>query len=102
MFRLLSYHPGLKVIILSISKSAEILKLLLYFLIIASTLFGALIFFAEKLTTEDPSNNVFISIPDAFWFSLVSLTTIGYGDITPVTLVGNYLTLFINFLIFFG
>ncbi len=89
LFRLWSYHPGLKVIILSISKSAAILNLLLFFLMIASTIFGALIFFSEKLTTSDPNNNLFISIPDAFWFSLVSLTTIGYGDISPVTLMGN-------------
>ena len=94
LFRLLSYHAGLKVIILSISKSAAILNLLLFFLIIASTWFGALIFFAEKLTTSDPNNNLFISIPDAFWFSLVSLTTIGYGDISPVTMLGKFYSFF--------
>ena len=90
LFRLLSYHPGLKVIILSIKNSGSILSLLLFFLIISSTMYGSLIFFAEKLTTTDPNNNLFISIPDAFWFSLVSLTTIGYGDISPVTTIGKF------------
>lgn len=88
LFRLFTYHPGLKVIILSISKSGHILHLLVYFIAIASTLFGALIFFAEKLTTNDPNNNGFISIPEAIWFSLVSLTTIGYGDLSPETFAG--------------
>jgi len=98
LFRLLSYHPGLRVIILSVTKSAEVLNLLLLVLLILSILFGAFIFFAEKLATSDPNNNLFISIPDALWFSLVSLTTIGYGDISPVTFPGNKYIFSKNFL----
>lgn len=89
LFRLLTFHPGLKVIILSVSKSANILNLLLLVLVILSTMFGAFIFFAEKMSTSDPDNNPFISIPDGFWFSLISLTTIGYGDLCPETMIGN-------------
>lgn len=89
LFKLLTYHPGLKVIILSLSKSANILNLLLLVLMIFSTVFGAFIFFAEKMTTDNPDSNPFIGIPEAIWFSLISLTTIGYGDLCPETLFGN-------------
>lgn len=89
LFRLLTYHPGLQVIITSIKKSAEVLQLLVFFMIVSSTIYGSLVFYAERLTTEDPNNNLFISIPDALWYSLVSLTTIGYGDLSPTTILGR-------------
>lgn len=41
------------------------------------------------MTTEDPDHNIFISIPEAFWYAIVSLTTIGYGDFSPKTSVGR-------------
>jgi potassium voltage-gated channel Shaw-related subfamily C protein 1 len=89
LFRLLTYHPGLQVIITSIKKSAEVLQLLVFFMIVSSTIYGALIFYSERLTTDDPNKNLFISIPDAVWYSLVSLTTIGYGDLSPTTVLGR-------------
>ncbi len=33
----------------------------------------------------------FGSIPRALWWSVVTLTTIGYGDVTPVTPLGKML-----------
>ena len=32
-----------------------------------------------------------VSFLDSLWWSLVTLTTVGYGDITPVTLVGRFI-----------
>ncbi|KAK7896762.1 hypothetical protein WMY93_022087 [Mugilogobius chulae] len=43
------------------------------------------VYFAE---TDDPESG-FSSIPDAFWWAVVSMTTVGYGDMCPVTIGGK-------------
>lgn len=46
-------------------------------------LFGAIgIYFTEKNITVD-------SLPDAVWWSFVTATTVGYGDIAPSTVIGR-------------
>ena len=40
--------------------------------------------------SEYTSNSATIhTFGDAFWYSLVTLTTVGYGDLTPVTPMGH-------------
>lgn len=34
----------------------------------------------------------FDSIPAAFWFVLVTITTTGYGDMVPATFIGKLVT----------
>jgi voltage-gated potassium channel len=38
---------------------------------------------------EHPSNPEFATIGDALWWAIVTLTTVGYGDITPITFAGR-------------
>jgi voltage-gated potassium channel len=41
---------------------------------------------------------VFGSIPDAMWWGVVTLTTVGYGDIYPITPIGRFLGAILAFL----
>jgi len=42
----------------------------------------------------DANNNpsTFDSIPSAFWFVMVTITTTGYGDMVPTTFVGKLIS----------
>lgn len=59
------------------------LVLMLFVLIIASTL----MYFIENETQPE----AFSSIPATMWWGIATLTTVGYGDIYPVTPVGKFL-----------
>ncbi|MCI4669750.1 MAG: ion channel [Bacteroidia bacterium] len=60
---------------------------LAYFLVLG------LIYLVES---RHPDGNIH-SLTDAFWYSLVTLTTVGYGDFYPVSFVGRVLSLFFVF-----
>jgi voltage-gated potassium channel len=48
---------------------------------------GSLLYFAEA----DAQPEKFGSIPRALWWAIVTLTTVGYGDAYPVTVLGRIL-----------
>ncbi|CAF1322690.1 unnamed protein product [Rotaria sordida] len=88
LFKLFNHHPGLKVIITSMKYSSSVLWLLIFFVLIAVAIFAALIYYAERMTTRHPNENMFRSIPDALWFNMITMSTIGYGDLYPKTMLG--------------
>lgn len=49
-------------------------------------IFASLVYYAERLQAN-PQND-FNSIPLGLWWALVTMTTVGYGDMTPKTYVG--------------
>ena len=57
----------------------------LYLLILAIFLSNSLIYVFEH--SAQPEH--FGSIPDAMWWTVVTLTTVGYGDVVPMTVAGK-------------
>ncbi len=57
----------------------------------AILLFGAVLFSASAIhiAERDAQPENFGSIPAAMWWAIVTITTVGYGDVTPVTLAGR-------------
>ncbi|MCP1994552.1 ion transporter [Flavobacterium sp. HSC-61S13] len=60
-----------------------------YFILIVSVLLGALMYVIEG------KESGFTSIPTSIYWCIVTLTTVGYGDIAPVTTLGQIIASFI-------
>lgn len=88
LFRLTSYMKATRIVVnvFRSRKNELILSLVLaIFLIIVSS---SMVYFAEHLVQPE----VFSSIPKTIWWSVITLTTVGYGDMVPVTDLGRFLT----------
>lgn len=71
----------------------EAVKLRQYELYLSMVIAGILLIISSTLLYLFESHtqpDAFGSIPRAMWWSLVTLTTIGYGDVVPVTFAGRF------------
>ena len=93
VFRVLklgSKSGRLDVIINAVAASTDMLVMLTFLLLLSMIVFSSLIYFAEKNTYNESSGQYsFKSIPDAFWWCMVTLMTVGYGDAVPETPIGR-------------
>lgn len=86
LFKLTRHSRGLKILIHTFKASAKELALLVFFLVLGIVIFASLVYYAERLGVN-PKND-FTSIPEGLWWAIVTMTTVGYGDMVPKTYVG--------------
>uniref|UniRef100_A0A8C4R396 Potassium voltage-gated channel subfamily C member 1 n=2 Tax=Eptatretus burgeri TaxID=7764 RepID=A0A8C4R396_EPTBU len=91
IFKLTRHVVGLRVLGHTLSASTNEFLLLIIFLALGVLIFATMIYYAEKLGTDeaDTDNNYFQNITIGFWWAVVTMTTLGYGDMYPKTWSGR-------------
>ena len=88
VFRILKlgrYTRAGRFLILAMYKSREKIFIFLFFIMTIVIIFGTIMYMVEG------DQNGFSSIPTSIYWAIVTLTTVGYGDISPATSTGQFL-----------
>lgn len=85
LLKLSRYSSGLKLLGRALSRSRGKMMSLCCCIAMAVVFFSGLLYYIEGYHDE----NVFSSIPNAFWFCIITMSTVGYGDVVPRTPPGK-------------
>ncbi|KAK9830302.1 hypothetical protein WJX72_010877 [[Myrmecia] bisecta] len=105
IFKLGGRYGKAQVIMRAIVESADVLGIMLFLLSLTVVIFSTLIYYCEKGVYDpalgfqvragdkdaagNPRETPFNSIPASFWWCIVTLMTVGYGDMVPITTAGK-------------
>lgn len=85
LFKLARHFSALRLLLKVILREKEAFKAVLFILMVLIVLSASAMYLVENKVQPEH----FGSIPQAMWWAVVTLTTVGYGDVTPVTPLGK-------------
>jgi voltage-gated potassium channel len=85
VLKLSHYNTALEDLFTAVMDERKSFLSAVYILSIATLVTSCLAYYAEHESQPDK----FGSIPDAMWWAVITLTTVGYGDAAPVTFLGK-------------
>jgi voltage-gated potassium channel len=85
VLKLLRYSSAVEVFAVVVSNERHQLRAALTIMLSLVVVLSCLVYLAEHEAQPDK----FGSVPDAMWWGIVTLSTVGYGDIVPVTPLGR-------------
>lgn len=94
LLKLTRYFVSLQILLRVIEREKGSFQAVLFILSIMIVMAAACIYVVESKAQPD----VFTSIPASMWWAVVTLTTVGYGDVTPITPLGRFLGALITIL----
>lgn len=86
IFKLAKFLKQSSIIINSLRASQAKLTVFVVFILLSVTVIGSIMYLIES-----EQNSAFTSIPRSIYWAIVTLTTVGYGDIAPTTPLGQFL-----------
>jgi voltage-gated potassium channel len=78
---------------LALKASTQRILVFFAFVLIITIVMGSIVY-----VVESPVNERFSNIPQSIYWCIVTITTVGYGDIFPITTLGKFLASFIMLL----
>ena len=89
VLRLMEFVGEGRVLVDALKRSSRQIFLFLFTVLMLVTIFASLMYLIE------PPEAGFTSIPTAIYWAVVTLTTVGYGEITPVTPLGRAISVMV-------
>jgi len=90
IFKLANFLKESQYILDSLKASLSKITVFLTFVLLMTIIIGSIMYLIEG-----GSNDSFSSIPRSIYWAIVTLTTVGYGDITPITPIGQFVAAFV-------
>ncbi|GCB68676.1 voltage-gated potassium channel regulatory subunit KCNG3 isoform X1 [Scyliorhinus torazame] len=91
VIKLARHFIGLQTLGLTLKRCYREMVMLLVFICVAMAIFGALAQLLESGLDLEDKNPAYASIPASCWWVIISMTTVGYGDMYPFTVPGRIL-----------
>lgn len=92
ILKLMRYIGATQQISKALNQSKAKIFTFLFFVLLLTIVLGSIMYLVEG------GKNGFDSIPKSIYWSIVTITTVGYGDIAPVTTLGQFLASIIMFM----
>jgi voltage-gated potassium channel len=89
-FKLVRYSPAMRSLLAAVHAERRALIGCIVILIGVVLLFASLLYAIEREVQPEKLG----TIPQAMWWAIVTLGTVGYGDVVPMTALGKFVSVF--------
>ncbi|WP_240796840.1 ion transporter [Terasakiella sp. SH-1] len=86
VFKLTRYSSAMTILLNVLRQEAKAFGAALFVLLLLMTFSASMIFLFE----HEAQPEVFSDIPNAMWWAVITLTTVGFGDAYPITAMGKF------------
>lgn len=84
IFKLSHFVSEMRFLGIALSGSVRKISIFMLIVLMLVVILGSIMYLAES------GQNGFTSIPESIYWAIVTITTVGYGDITPATTLGKF------------